>query len=108
LVENTLDLELPERLLNDVRGTLIKVLYKGARAEEPVLSDMIRRFAVGFNMLHGKIEYISGQPLGSVVLDITGGTGAVAESIEYLKARTASVEVISSVEVVSSVEVIRG
>jgi D-methionine transport system ATP-binding protein len=108
LVENTLDLELPDRLLNDVRGTLVKVLYKGARAEEPVLSDMIRTFAVGFNMLHGKIEYIGGQPLGIVLLDITGQTGAVAESIEYLKARTASVEVISGVEVISAVEVIHG
>jgi D-methionine transport system ATP-binding protein len=69
---------------------------------------MIRTFAVGFNMLHGKIEYIGGQPLGVVVLDITGRPGAVAESIEYLKAKTASVEVISAVEVISSAEAIHG
>jgi D-methionine transport system ATP-binding protein len=100
LVEHTLDLELPERLVRGCRGTLVKVLYKGARAEEPVLSDMLRRFAVGLNVLHGKIEYIGGQPLGIVLVDVTGESAAVAESIEYLRARTASVAVLSSREVV--------
>jgi D-methionine transport system ATP-binding protein len=100
LVEHTLDLELPERLLEGVRGTLVKVLYKGARAEEPVLSDMQKECAVGLNVLHGKIEYIGGQPLGIVVVDVTGEPHAVARSIEYLRARTASVEVLSAREVV--------
>jgi D-methionine transport system ATP-binding protein len=100
LVEHTLDLELPPRILSDARGTLVKVLYKGARAEEPVLSDTLQRFAVGLNVLHGKIEYIGGQPLGIVLLDVTGERGAVEGSIEYLRARTASVAVLSSREVV--------
>jgi D-methionine transport system ATP-binding protein len=100
LVAHTFDLELPDRLAADVRGTLVKVVYKGARAEEPVLSDTLGRCAVGLNVLHGKIEYIGGQPLGIMLLDVTGGSEAVAESIEYLKTRTASVEVIASAEVV--------
>ena len=35
VVNKALDLELPARLLSAVRGTLVKVLYKGARAEDP-------------------------------------------------------------------------
>jgi D-methionine transport system ATP-binding protein len=96
LVRYTLDLDLPERLSNSVRGTLLKVLYKGPRAEEPVLADTLASFAVSVNVLHGKIEYIGGQPLGVVLLDVTGEREAVAGSIDYLKARTASVQVISS------------
>jgi D-methionine transport system ATP-binding protein len=100
LVEHALDLDLPGRLLNDVRGTLVKVLYKGARAEQPVLSDTLRRFAVELNLLHGRIEYIGGAPLGIVLLDVTGERNAVAESIAYLRARTAAVEVLSTREAV--------
>jgi D-methionine transport system ATP-binding protein len=100
LVEHALDLDLPDRLLNDVRGTLVKVLYKGARAEQPVLSDTLRRFAVELNLLHGRIEYIGGAPLGIVLLDVTGERNAVTESIAYIRARTAAVEVLSSREAV--------
>jgi D-methionine transport system ATP-binding protein len=100
LVEHTTNLELPDRLLNDVRGTLVKVVYKGAAAEEPVLSDTARKFAVNLNLLHGKIEYIGGQALGIFLLDVTGRKEAVAESLEYLKAKISSVEVTSSVEVI--------
>lgn len=100
LVANTLDVELPERLRGAVQGTLVKVLYKGARAEEPVLSDTVARFAVGLNVLHGKIEYIGGQPLGIMLLDVTGPGDMVALSIEYVRNRTASVEVLSAREVV--------
>jgi D-methionine transport system ATP-binding protein len=94
LVEHTLDLELPERLLKDIRGTLIKVVYQGDKAEEPVISDTLRKHAVRFNVLHGKIEYINGRPLGVLLLDATGDNEELLKSVEYLKTRTASVEVL--------------
>jgi D-methionine transport system ATP-binding protein len=94
LVEHTLDLELPERLLKDIRGTLIKVVYQGDKAEEPVISDTLRKHAVRFNVLHGKIEYINGRPLGVLLLDATGDKEELLKSVEYLKTRTASVEVL--------------
>jgi D-methionine transport system ATP-binding protein len=93
-VEHTLDLELPERLLKDIRGTLIKVVYQGDKAEEPVISDTLRKHAVRFNVLHGKIEYINGRPLGVLLLDATGDKEELLKSVEYLKTRTASVEVL--------------
>jgi D-methionine transport system ATP-binding protein len=94
LVEHTLDLELPERLLKDVRGTLIKIIYRGEKAEQPVLSDTLRKYNIHFNVLHGKIEYINDKPLGVLLLDTTGDKGEIAKSIDYMKTRTASVEVL--------------
>lgn len=94
LVAHTLNLELPERLFKDVKGTLIKVIYRGGRAEEPVLSDTIRQFGVGINVLHGKIEYINEQPLGVLVINIIGDKGKIQEVLSYLKTRAASVEVL--------------
>lgn len=93
LVAHTLNLELPSRILQDIQGRLIKVVYNGDRAEEPILSDAIRTFGVDINVLHGKIEYIDEKPLGVLLLNINASSAQIEQIISYLKERTASVEV---------------
>jgi D-methionine transport system ATP-binding protein len=93
LVAHTLNLELPSRILQDIQGRLIKVVYNGERAEEPILSDAIRAFGVNINVLHGKIEYIDEKPLGVLLLNIDASSVQIEEILDYLKERTASVEV---------------
>lgn len=92
LVAHTLNLELPARIFRSLKGVLIKVVYRGAKAEEPILSDAVRRFGVDINVLHGKIEYINEQPLGVFILNIVGDEEKVEKTISYFKTRTASVE----------------
>ena len=96
LVAHSFDLELPERVVRSAAGTLVKVVFKGIKAEEPVLSDAIRESGVGINVLHGKIEYINEQPLGVLVLEIIGDAANILRTVEYLKTRTASVEVLNA------------
>ncbi|WP_333803678.1 methionine ABC transporter ATP-binding protein [Sulfurospirillum sp.] len=93
LVAHTLNLELPSRIVNDLKGSLIKVVYNGDKAEEPILSDVIRTFGVNINVLHGKIEYINEKPLGVLILHMDGGVTRMGEIMNYLKERTASAEV---------------
>jgi len=93
LVAHTLNLELPPRILLDVKGSLIKVVYNGEKAEEPILSNAIRTFGVNINVLHGKIEYIDEKPLGVLLLNIDASSAQIEEIMDYLKERTASVEV---------------
>ena len=93
LVAHTLNLELPPRILNDVKGFLLKVVYNGEKAEEPILSEAIRTFGVNINVLHGKIEYIDEKPLGVLILNIDASPAQLEQIIAYLKERTASVEV---------------
>jgi D-methionine transport system ATP-binding protein len=93
LVKHTLNLELP-KIFRDVKGALIKVVYKGEQAQEPVLSDTINELGVGINVLHGKIEYIDGQPLGVLVLNVIGDEEKINKTIAYLRRRTASVELV--------------
>lgn len=93
LVAHTLNLELPERMLQAEKGTLIKVIYNGDKAENPVLSKAIRTFGVNINVLHGKIEYIDDKPLGVLILSIDETCTQTDEIIAYLREATASVEV---------------
>ena len=94
LVAHAFDLQLPERITRDLKGSLVKVVYRGGKAEEPVLSDTVREFGAGINVLHGKIEYIDGRPLGVLVLNGTGEAVQVKGAIDYLRSRTALVEVL--------------
>jgi D-methionine transport system ATP-binding protein len=91
LVSHTLDLELPERLMkNDLK--LLKIIYSGEKAEEAVISDTINRFGVEINILHGKIEYITGKPFGILVVQIKGSPDKIIEAEDYLIKRAYKVE----------------
>ena len=99
LVEHTFNLELPPHLTQDLQGTLLKILFLGERAEQPVLSEATLRFGVSVNILHGKIEYINHQPIGLLIALLSARTSdpgptRIAEAVEFVRASTANVEVL--------------
>lgn len=94
LVDRTFNLEIPERHLANFNGALLKVLFRGDRAEEPLLSRTVAEFEVTVNILHGKIEYITDRPLGLLVVSVEGEKNTVRKAIEYIKENTARVEII--------------
>lgn len=99
LVEHTLNLDLPAHLTEDLRGTLLKILFLGERAEQPLLSEVARRFGVSINILHGKIEYINKRALGILVALLDhdrseDGASRLGEAIEFIRQNTAHVEVL--------------
>ncbi len=96
LVSHTLNLELPARLKEELQGTLLKILFVGDSAEQPVLSDVAVRYGVSVNILHGKIEYIGNRALGILVVLLTHPSDSeqLAAAIDYVQTRTARVEVL--------------
>ncbi|XTZ37392.1 virulence-associated ABC transporter ATP-binding protein SfbB [Salmonella enterica] len=96
LVSHTLNLTLPERLQQNLPGLLLKIVFIGDSAKQPVLSDAAVKFGVAVNILHGKIEYISERALGILVVQLSSAQSpaAVSEAVEYIRNRTAQVEVI--------------
>jgi len=94
LVNHTLNLELPERLFNEYDKRLLKLIYRGEKAEDPIISDTIKKFNVNLNILHGKIEYISDKPLGVLVVHIEGNGEDVSHAEKYIGERVADLEVL--------------
>lgn len=92
LVHHTLNLELPEQIFKDLRGILLKVIYRGSSAVDPVLSQTAKQFQVDLSIVHGKIEYIKERPFGILAVNIEGSE--VEKAIEYIKQNTAFTEVI--------------
>lgn len=93
-INSVLQFELPDYLLKERHGKIIKIQFKGTIAEETVVSDLFQRFKVKGNILHGKIEYIQNTPLGIFIMELLGEPGEITKAIEYIKLRTENLEVI--------------
>lgn len=94
LVNHTLRIDLPPRLLKNNLGRILKIIYSGHHAEEAVLYDTIKKFNVNVNILHGKIEYITGKPFGVLVVQLNGNNENIRNAEQFLIERTFKVEVI--------------
>ncbi len=93
-INTILQFDIPEKLLTSSKGKIVKIHFRGAIAEESVISDALQKFQVKGNILHGKIEYIKETPLGIFIMELTGNMAEVEHAIQYIASRTESLEVI--------------
>ncbi|MDR1997583.1 MAG: methionine ABC transporter ATP-binding protein [Candidatus Margulisbacteria bacterium] len=59
--------------------------FVGAQTGEPLMSELVRRYPVSFNIRAGGIQYLPEQDIGTLVTDLTGEPEAVAQAIEFLR-----------------------
>ena len=64
---------------------LFVITYSGNNAYEPLISKVSRDFAVQVPIVGGKIEYISGKPLGILVIGIQGNAENRTAAINFIK-----------------------
>jgi len=94
LVAKSLDLRLPERVLQERTGTIVRLVFLGARAEDPILNEITERFLVKANILHGRIEYIDDRPIGILIVSLQGKPARIKHALEYLQNCVARLEII--------------
>lgn len=93
-ISSLFQFELPDRLLRNSAGTVVKIHFVAPQAEEAVITDMLKQFDVQGNILHGKIEYIHDTPLGILILELNGNPSEVQRAMDYIASRTHRLEVI--------------
>lgn len=96
-IQSVLQFDLPQQLIENRKGTIIKIQFKGAIAEESVVSELFQTFKVKGNILHGKIEYIQEVPLGIFIMELTGEIPEIERAIQYIQERTQNLEVVEHV-----------
>jgi D-methionine transport system ATP-binding protein len=79
------------------RGRLLRVVFSGAYADRPVLTESARRFEVDFNILYGRIDEIQGAPFGSLVVLAHGAPDALDRAVRHLLSLELYVEPIDHV-----------
>ena len=94
LIEKSLNLSLPPRVLAKARGAIARLVYLGEKAEEPILTEATRLYPVRINILHGRIEYIDDRPIGILIVSLEGDTEPLAQTLHHLKTQVAKLEVL--------------
>lgn len=91
-IQSVISFDVPEKILDQCTGKVIKITFKGAVAGESVISDMIKKFDISGNFLHGSIEYIKDAPLGIFLMEINGEENEVNQALAYIASRVSDIE----------------
>ena len=73
--------------------TVIKVIFKGDAAKEPVIQTLANKYKVTTNILAGRIEYIQNKQLGSLTFAVTGDEQNCSNFVNHLISDISDVEV---------------
>lgn len=95
-IQSVVSFDLPKATLRLVKGTLVKLLFRGEVAGEGVVSETLKKFQINGNFLHGFIEYIQERPLGIFIMELTGDQEEINKAIHYIEHRNAEVEVLNN------------
>ncbi|MBS4178672.1 methionine ABC transporter ATP-binding protein [Lederbergia citrea] len=96
-IDTVHSLTLPERLLIGRKGPIVQINFRGESAEESIIAETLKKYAVLVNILHGQITYIQDRPLGTLIIEITGESLEIQNAIQYITNRTDQLEVLADV-----------
>lgn len=78
--------------------TILRIDVAGEAASRPLLSDLATAVPGSFRLVHGGIDHVQQQPVGTLFLSVPGSDAShLAQVIAFLKARDARVEVLGHV-----------
>lgn len=92
LLSHGQNFKLPEEVVENVKGDIYKLTYKGDGATESILSEVTAANNVKFNILHGKIEYISSKPLGILFVNFEGTDENLKKVLDEIQKRIFKLE----------------
>jgi D-methionine transport system ATP-binding protein len=76
--------------------TVIRIVFRGAHATEPVLARLARDEAIEANILSGTVDEIAGRPFGVLVVAIASGA-ETAQALSFLARHGLHAEVVGHV-----------
>ncbi|MBQ7514640.1 MAG: methionine ABC transporter ATP-binding protein [Schwartzia sp.] len=76
---------------------LVRLTFLGESADDPVIAGLIRQYPVEVSILYGNIDHIKDTPYGRLLIGLEGTPEAVAQAMDYLRARDLEIEVIGYV-----------
>lgn len=101
LIDDVIPQELPDSVIARVRhlmaadpehGQVWRLTFATTESDQPLLSDVIRRFGLDLNILHGQVDEIQGQPFGLLSVFARGAREQLAAAIDYLRRAGVSVK----------------
>ena len=87
IVAHDLPREVSSRLLPAPAANtdpVLRIVFTGDAAHDPVVATLVEHFGVRPNILHGRIDYIDGRPLGVITLVAEGAEAKLSGILAYL------------------------
>ncbi len=90
--------EIAEKL-SSVPGkeAILRVDVAGDAARRPLLSELAAAVPGRFRLIHGGVDHVQGEPIGSLFLGVVTKDGQVAKTLDFLTARGARAKVLGYV-----------
>jgi D-methionine transport system ATP-binding protein len=95
LIDEILPQELPASVIERIRrwvnteplhqGRLLRLAFSGDESNQPLLSDVSRRFGLDINILHGQVDDIQGQVFGSLAVHARGQSEQLNAAVTHLR-----------------------
>ncbi|WP_088959033.1 methionine ABC transporter ATP-binding protein [Variovorax sp. HW608] len=97
LLEDIAPQQLPESVLARIRALmqdgghaeesqLLRLAFAGEdSADQPLLSQVIRRFGIDLSIVHGQVDEIQGRPFGSLAVLARGARESLAAAVAHLR-----------------------
>lgn len=76
-------------------GTIIRCIFAGTVAEEPIIANMIRSVPVTVNILEGNVSQTQAGSYGTLIVHLDGDDRAIQEAILFLETHQVGVEVVN-------------
>ena len=93
LISKNSNVDLPSEVLESIKnGELLKIHYKGEDSLKPVISEVAKNFNVDISIIHGKIDYIDGKPVGTLIVNLIGDKDEINKAKSFIKENVANSE----------------
>lgn len=77
------------------QGALLRLVFTGDGTDRPLLSDVIRRYDVDLNIVHGHVEDVQGQTFGALAVLARGAQGKLGDAVAHLRSAGVQVQELS-------------
>lgn len=77
-------------------GSIVQLTFIGESAEQPIITNLIRRTEAMVNVLQGKIAQTQNGSYGSLLIHLDGNSNEINKAIAFLRSQQVGVEVISN------------
>ncbi|HET8748409.1 MAG TPA: methionine ABC transporter ATP-binding protein [Ramlibacter sp.] len=106
LIEEIVPQALPEGVLARIRALmterpaeaqLLRLAFAGQRADQPLLSDIVRQHGIDLSIVHGQVDEVQGQPFGSLAVFARGAREKIDAATAQLRGAGVLVEEVAQV-----------